>query len=529
MKVKKLALNINAKNTLECVSSENETSLQGINPQSLPEKLAVYLPENLDLDKVIAKNPPEHFSAFQQKNIYFDKDKLVWIVNLITYLSTKKDYDYEENGGYVRLSKQKLQKLGIHDYRAHLDYLISCEIILENHQYFVGKKSGGIKFTPEYEFVKIHRIYIRKKTLIKAILSNSIEKNVLDMPEFHYLYKWWNTNKLHIDYLGAKYFLEKRLETDLSLFFDKHKVTEQAYFCAQLEKTERERKVGKVKYPTKQYNAAIAIIDKLHNHEYLMKVDPTAGRFHTLLTQLPKDLKQFITYNNKRLVGIDLRNSQPLLATALLDKEIFINNPILINTIIKCKLHYIRSSSYFSTMLANFIGRKQNNIDILEYRQLVSEGIYYERFGAILLEQGLIPDNITDVRKAAKTATFSSFFAPNQYSRVIEAMKHFKYYFPSVFEIFSKIKYTPKKTDKNEKLHKALSVCLQAFEADLFLRKICKRINDINPEILIFTIHDSIVTTLEYEEIVKEIIDEEVYKVIKIHPKFNIECWQYNN
>lgn len=522
MKVKKLALNINAKNTLECIGSENETSLQGINPQPLPEKLAVYLPENLDLDKVIAKNPPEHFSAFQQKNTYFHKDKLACILNFITYLPTvKKDYDYEKNGGYVPLSKQKLQKLGIHDYRAHLDYLISCEIILENHQYFVGEESGAIKFTPKYEFVKIHRIYIRKKTLIKAILSNSIEKNVLDMPEFHYLYKWWNTNKLHIDYSGAKDFLEKKHKENLSLFIENYGVTEQTYFYAQLKKSKRERKVGKVKYPTKQHNAATIIIDKLNNHEYLMKVDATAGRFHTLLTQLPKDLKQFITYDKKRLVGIDLTNSQPLLATALLDKEIFINNPILINTIINCKPYYKDSPSFVGN-LVRLIAKNQNKPDVLNYKRIVAEGKYYEEFGAILQSKGLIPNNGEDVRKFAKVATYASFFAPNANAGHIESMGYFKAEFPNVYAIFSKIKSSPK-GKKKERLHKALAVTLQACEADLFLRKICKRINDINPEILIFTIHDSIITTLEYEEIVKEIIDEEVYKVIKIHPKFNIE------
>jgi len=48
---------------------------------------------------------------------------------------------------------------------------------------------------------------------------------------------------------------------------------------------------------------------------------------------MSKDFRKFVSYDGQKLVGIDLRNSQPLLATALLDKNIFNNNPIIMNKI----------------------------------------------------------------------------------------------------------------------------------------------------------------------------------------------------
>ena len=62
-------------------------------------------------------------------------------------------------------------------------------------------------------------------------------------------------------------------------------------------------------------------------------------------------------------------------------------------------------------MLALEVHKRQNKPDVLDYIRIVSEGQYYEEFGRVLKEKGLIPDEITDVRKFAKTATYASFFA----------------------------------------------------------------------------------------------------------------------
>ena len=155
-------------------NNENVVTPNLFEHRDIPPKLAVYLPENLNLDKIIAENPPKDFPPFQKQrnNLSFQKDKLMFILHQITYLpSVKKDFDYEANAGFVPLNKKKLQKSAIHDYREHLDYLIHCGIIIENNQYIAGQKSKGIKFTSEYGFKKVWRQYIKGKSIIKAVIE----------------------------------------------------------------------------------------------------------------------------------------------------------------------------------------------------------------------------------------------------------------------------------------------------------------------------------------------------------------------
>ena len=45
-------------------------------------------------------------------------------------------------------------------------------------------------------------------------------------------------------------------------------------------------------------------------------------------------------------------------------------------------------------MLVNSIYKIQNTPDVLKYKKVVVEGLYYEKFGAILQAKGQVPDDI---------------------------------------------------------------------------------------------------------------------------------------
>jgi len=500
----------------EC-SSKSESPSTGIYSQSL----TVFLPENLDLEELIKENPPVDIPAFHIDNIKY-------ILHLINYLpAVKKDNDSSVYSGYVPLNKQKLQSSGIYHYRKYLNYLLRLGIIWEDEYYINGEKSKGIRFPDEYTYCKVKKDKITKKTLIKAIIKNSVKKNNDATEEqLPYLTKWWNDGDLEIAYEPALLFLDERLEKSKDELMKKYKLDNELQLKNLLEKNKHKRRNKlKIKNLYEQYNSAIQVVERLHRKEYLMKVDDTSGRLHTLLTQLPKGLRKFVTFKRQKLVSIDLRNSQPLLAVAILNREIFNNNPILLSTILRNNPSLLKSPS---TMLVNHIYRNQNKPDVLKYKEIVSKGKYYEEFGKILQERGLIPIDIFDVRKLAKEITYSSFFASNLHAGFIMGMRLFKKSFPSVYHIFSRIKYNPKGVKVKEKRHRALSVCLQAFEAELFLNRICKRINELNTDIPIFTIHDSVVTTFEYQEFVQNIVKDEIHKAIRIVPMLNIEKWCNN-
>jgi len=313
-------------------TAEEFNAENGLIPQvknERPKKLVVYLPNNLNLGKLLKEEPPKEMPL---RNIDHVKDNMAQILHVISYLpSVKKDFDYEGNKGFIPLNRQKLQKSGIHDYNVYLDYLVEKGIILANSRYVKGTLSKGIKFSEQYAFSKIKKSFITKKTLVKAANKKTAEANLQIQQQYPYLYKSWISGKLSFDHRAALRDLENKLNNDKAAFLEKHNMTEIEYYEEQLKMDSASRE--KVKYPTKQYNSNYLLMDRLQRQEYFWKIDKKAGRLHTILTQMSKDFRKFVSYDGQKLVGIDLRNSQPLLATALLDKNIFNNNPIIMNKI----------------------------------------------------------------------------------------------------------------------------------------------------------------------------------------------------
>lgn len=73
---------------------------------------------------------------------------------------------------------------------------------------------------------------------------------------------------------------------------------------------------------------------------------------------------------------------------------------------------------------------------------------------------------------------------------------------------------------KNE-AHNTLACVLQNFEAEIVLHKTCKDIALMNPDIPLFTIHDSIATTAEHIQK----LSEHIITAIDASPEIKIEIW----
>ena len=63
-------------------------------------------------------------------------------------------------------------------------------------------------------------------------------------------------------------------------------------------------------------------------------------------------------------------------------------------------------------------------------------------------------------------------------------------------------------------------------EAYLILDVVCEKLCDLHPDLPIFTIHDSIITIDGKENIIKNILETEIEKVIGYKQKLKIERWQ---
>jgi hypothetical protein len=442
------------------------------------------VPRSVDIDRLLLENPPD---------FNYERDRFVYILSLINSIPSSKRDRIQSYNGYTPINKKYLQRR-IHDYKKYIEYLKCHGVVEENRQYIPLKSSMGLKFSNEYTTANPDRsslvpIIITKWTLIKSIVYLNQNYNVELTEELSYLKRWFN-NKFEVDFERGVDYLNELAQQEIDS--------------------------GETQDLMLRYNSRLLPFLKLKNEEYLFYVDNTGFRLHTNLTQMMSGLRRFIKYDGKTLCAVDIRNSQPFLAISLLDDIIFsannlpdkINNPKLIN------------HSNFPIMLVEKIKSIKNAPDVLLYKEYVASGMFYEKFGRLLVENNLIENASNDIiREKAKEITFSSIYSPNTSIGYNKPMQLFKEQFPNVFEIFSLIK-------KGKKNHPAFSICLQRLEAELVLHKACGRIKEERPDVFTASLHDSIITTEDNVDYVKRVLYDVLKENIGVEPVLKVERWE---
>ncbi len=437
--------------------------------------LKLYIPNKIDIDEILEENPP---------TFKFHKDHFVYILHSIISLSSKKRDEIDKYNGFVPLNAQILQKRN-HEYKKYLKYLLYRGVILCDGNYIPKEKSRGYKIADEYQS-EIKPVEITKWTLIKSIIHKSSHNKQLT-ESLPYLKKWFNP-KLTVDIISAKKYLKSE--------------------CRKEKRCESTSENADIRY-----NARLYPVLKIHEKDYIFKVDNSGDRLHTNISQTKSELRKFIKYDDKKLCAVDITNSQPYMTTALLNKEVFIKNNIqdkIINP----------NVNKSPIMLVDLIADVENKPDVIEYKKMVASGKFYEEFGKMLIDEKIIEvEKDMNVRKIAKDITFVTLFSPNTSISYQDSMKVFKSKFPNVYRVFKFIK-------KGRKKHNSLAISLQRLEAELVLHKACKIINRLRPNIPLFTLHDSIITTEDNVRFVRNILYRVLKKQIGTPPKLKIEKWE---
>lgn len=438
--------------------------------------LTLFIPKNIDIDRVLKDNPPT-FS--------YQRDCFVYILHIITSIPSG-NWNLIDEEGYTNVNKQILQRR-IHEYKSYLKYLVSVGLIEESSFYIPTVKSRGIRICSYYQS-ELVPIEITKPTLIKSITKSHSKINVKKTEDAKFLRKWFNP-KVEVDLEGAQAFL--------------------------MTLKSQEEAEGNI-HAQQAYNSRILPLMQLAKGEYSFAVDNTGFRLHTNLTRTMKDLRKFIKYDGQNLHSIDIVNSQPFLARPLLNEGYYQRNNIS-DKIVNPRL---TSQHNFPIMLVENITKVKNQSDVKNYINVVTQGKFYEQFAEILIENSLFEGDIEDslIRKKVKEITFASLYSPNTAIGHNPEVKIFADVFPGVYSIIKIIK-----TGHGE--HSAYSILLQRLEAELILDKICKRINKAYPNIPIFTIHDSIITTEEYIPVVTNFMRKIMKINIGASPVLKIEEW----
>lgn len=215
------------------------------------------------------------------------------------------------------------------------------------------------------------------------------------------------------------------------------------------------------------------------------------------------------------LCSIDISNSQPFLLNSVLNIELYRKNNMR-ERIMKTN-HKFNSQKIVE--LERFINSVSKEKDVIQFQGFINSGQFYEEFGKVLQSKGIIEHNCDSdsLRKIAKNITFCVLFNTNYAIRYDDSVKIFESLFPNVYKIISMIKL---------KCHPTLAVILQNLEADLILNQTCKIISEKNPEIPLYTLHDSIITTEENVEFVQNEMISVLSQNLGISPSIKVEEWK---
>jgi len=462
------------------------------------------LPANFDpKGHILTFNPVEYgFPADTKFNI----EKMKYFLGLLSSIPANNKDLITENG-YVPIHSTTIRN-NIKDYLHYVNYLINTGVVVTDGIYDPGVKSKGFKWTEQYENADFV-IYSQVEVAENVNIENNVYEEIDNYPYLNYWYK------------------EKKLSIDLPLAL-RYAKNMKEFKMQNRSRWDYNADKGCLKYPINQYHSILYNLGALNKYDYKPQIDKNVHRLHSTITNMQKDYRNFFKYNNESLVSIDITNSQPYLTCALFNPQFWKDNSNLTLNIKSLPLNIQSRFNEFSIsiMIGNFFN-KLKLTEFNEYAQIVSAGRMYEALIDIVrVKRG---DEIP--RKIAKTTMFSIFFSKNrgaQNNPNKDLMDIFRLKFPAVAELFKIIKHSFKGGGDDQ--HSRLACLLQSIESEIILHRCCKRIwEEGQQRIPVFTIHDSIVTTVNNLEFVKRIMVEELTRNIGIAPNLTIELWNESN
>lgn len=493
------------------------------------------IPSNLDLEAHLTLYPitdyffiKDNSGHVKSVNInetlgaYFDPDRLIYIIGLISSIPAMNKDSITEDG-YVSINSKFIRNV-FKDYLSYLDYLIRTGVLCTDGQYIQGKKSMGYKFTEQYASVPLKRYdYPAFQGMVEAIpqevyseengtfITNTISE------DYPYLSHWYLIQKLHIDKQAAVSYAQNLMQYKLS----------QGIQSWDINKDKSNGEMIIRKHPSSQYQAALYNINSINIGDYKVSIDTHVHRLHSVITNIQKDYRNFLTYDGQELASIDIKNSQPYLICALLNPMFWhVNNdlPLSLYSLPEDIQRSITSVA-LPLKLEKFFDKCSDD-DFTPYKEVVANGKMYETIAEAC--QSHLKKPIS--RNEAKTLMFYLLFSSNKGRHDDNIINQMKDIFSN--ELYPQVAHLLKLIKHNyvglgiKKQHGRLACLLQSIESEIILHRCCKRIwEEGNHQVPVFTIHDSIATTLENVEYVRTVMKEELDKAIGVMPTLSVELW----
>jgi len=227
--------------------------------------------------------------------------------------------------------------------------------------------------------------------------------------------------------------------------------------------------------------------------DWRLSVDPF-GRVHTNVSNLKRELRQHLSVDGRRLVNLDIANSQPLfLALHTLRGERRRGGGER-----RRKEPYVLQIPSAKLCTAN-----DGPAELREFLSACERGEFYGSVAACL-------DCGFDYDTLKRRVLAALFDRPSHRNRVQEAIGRA---FPGVLEALARLK----QGDYRRAAHLA-----QRLESRLVIEQCVGRLARERPELLVSTIHDSILTAAGDEEVIRGVMVDE-FRNLGVEPTLRVE------
>jgi len=446
----------------------------------------VIIPKGIDLEALFERHGiRQERSKYRLKNyIYYFLSKVVTHQGNIEF--------YMKYDGFRPVSMKKINLLFDSRNRDRVKKLLmdpDDPIIESNESYQVGKFSKGYRLTKKY----------RTGTIEFRTLSEQLSSK-LNKYEFYDLYK--------PDYS----FLENQFKNYRLEFSDDFEnfVLQMGNSLIRLSSNEFQRilvynKIG----------AFLSYKNHFNSGWYMLNHSDKNHRFNSILTRVPKELRNFLQIEGSRLVEIDLSSSQPYLLAVLLKEidntvEVKLNNN-QIDFSLDTYLTYSNNkliNEVYPFMLPAFSDLSSSHKEsIRSYYSAPFNNDFYQ----------WVADRCGNrINREKVKNTFMYFLNDDDANHRFhnEVMREIGILFPGLNYF---IYLLHKKFGKSD-----FARFLQMIESRIVIDIILREFHDYYPHIPIFTIHDAILTTEENAYLIQEFLNDRLLKMTSIPPKSKV-------
>ncbi|WP_027137231.1 hypothetical protein [Gaetbulibacter saemankumensis] len=429
-------------------------------------------------------------------------DISVFILSLLN--SIPSFYREEERSDEVALNSQILKKY--HDkYYLYLGFFIKHGFIVKTRNYSTDNhKCNTFCFSEMYLNNELMSYPITDKTFLKKFDNkgrggSQRNKNQYCQNERPHLVKFFNDN-LTINSFDALLEIES-LKND--------------------EKTKS------------SYKSNFQLINEFRNQYWKYSIKPaTDNRLHSNLTRSSRVLRKHILYNSEHLVGVDLKTSQPFMLSVVIKAILKQDKGLLKQTKATDLLTDEMVDALFNLELdkqelVSFVLSVLNRDFYSEFEKLLSidfdeNGLPYRMVSNFGKKKKWKLKEVNEprskviydtTRELVKKVVMEIFYSKPK--TTIKEAKVFRKEYPSLFRIFICL----------QEFGVGLSKLLQNMEAYVLLDYTAWKIHHKYPGMPISSIHDALVTTESWKDVLKDEMQQHIKELTTLSPKLEIEDW----